>query len=59
MYYDLSTGLGIHNAIMAGFDMPLSSPRQMSERLKRKRRAMAEDGRPNGGTRPYGYDAKA
>jgi site-specific DNA recombinase len=57
LYYDLSTGEGIHAAVMAVSASALES-RRLSDRLKRKRRAMAESGRPNGGTRPYGYDAQ-
>jgi DNA invertase Pin-like site-specific DNA recombinase len=45
MHYDLTTALGIHNAVTAVSTAAFES-RQMSERLKRKRRAMAEDGRP-------------
>jgi DNA invertase Pin-like site-specific DNA recombinase len=55
MYYDLSTGLGIHNAIVAVSTAALES-RRMSERLRRKRKALAEEGRPHGGNRAYGYE---
>ena len=53
--YDLSTGEGIHRAVSAVNNAVLES-RKTSDRLKRKRRAMAKQGRPNGGTRPYGFE---
>jgi site-specific DNA recombinase len=55
MYYDLSTGQGIHNAIVAVSAAALES-RRMSDRLRRKRKALAEEGRPHGGNRAYGYE---
>jgi site-specific DNA recombinase len=55
MYYDLSTGQGIHNAITAVSSAALES-RKISDRLKRDRREMAKAGRPHGGNRAYGYE---
>jgi site-specific DNA recombinase len=54
-YYDLSTGRGVHNAVAAVNTAVLES-RRTSDRIKRKRRAEARDGRPHGGIRPYGYE---
>src|SRR3954454_6174419 len=53
--YDLSTGEGIHNAINAVNNAQLES-RKISDRAKRKKKAMAKDGRYTGGRRPFGYD---
>jgi site-specific DNA recombinase len=55
IYYELSTGQGIHNAIVAVSAAAFES-RRMSDRLRRKRKALAEEGRPNGGSRAYGYE---
>jgi site-specific DNA recombinase len=54
-YYDLSTGAGIHAAIIAVSNAALES-RRISDRVKRNRRDMAEQGRPHTGSRAYGYD---
>ena len=54
--YDLSTGEGIHNAINAVNNAMLES-RQISDRIKRKKRVRAAQGLPNGGARPYGYES--
>jgi site-specific DNA recombinase len=54
-YYDLSTGMGVHNAVAAVNTAALES-RRTSDRMKRKRRAEAEKGKPHGGIRPYGYE---
>jgi site-specific DNA recombinase len=53
-YYDLSTGEGIHRAIGAVNNAMLES-RKTSDRTKRKKRARAEGGWWNGGSRPFGY----
>jgi site-specific DNA recombinase len=52
-YYDLSTGIGIHNAVAAVNTAVLES-RRTSIRMKRKRRAEAQAGKSHGGIRPYG-----
>ena len=52
--YDLSTGIGIHNAV-ASVNNAVYESRKMSDRLKRKFRARAEQGMAHGGSRPYGY----
>jgi site-specific DNA recombinase len=52
--YDLSTGIGIHNAI-SSVNNAVYESRKMSDRLKRKFRAKAEQGQAHGGSRPYGY----
>jgi len=54
-YYDLSTGMGVHNAVQAVNTAVLES-RRTSDRMKRKRRAEAKAGKAHGGMRPYGYE---
>jgi DNA invertase Pin-like site-specific DNA recombinase len=54
--YDLSTGEGIHNAVSAVNNAVLES-RRLSDRVRRKKKAHARQGRFNGGRRPYGYEA--
>jgi site-specific DNA recombinase len=54
-YYDLSSGMGVHNAVAAVNTAVLES-RRTSDRMKRKRRAEAQAGRAHGGIRPYGYE---
>jgi len=54
-YYDLSTGMGVHNAVAAVNTAVLES-RRTSDRMKRKRRAEAQAGKAHGGIRPYGYE---
>src|SRR6266508_1513285 len=54
-YYDLSSGAGIHAAVIAVSTAALES-RRISDRVKRIRKDMAEKGRPHGGSRAYGYD---
>jgi site-specific DNA recombinase len=54
-YYDLSSGMGVHNAVAAVNTAVLES-RRTSDRMKRKRRAEARAGRAHGGHRPYGYE---
>jgi site-specific DNA recombinase len=54
-YYDLSTGMGVHNALAAVNTAVLES-RRTSDRIKRKRRAEAKAGKAHGGIRPYGYE---
>ncbi len=54
--YSLSTAEGIHNAVAAVNGAMLESA-QKSERVKRKHGALAKQGHPSGGGRPYGYDA--
>jgi site-specific DNA recombinase len=54
--YDLSTGVGIHNAVAAVNNAVLES-RQISDRIRRKKRAQAKEGLHNGGPRPYGFEA--
>jgi site-specific DNA recombinase len=49
--YDLSTGEGIHNAVSAVNNAVLES-RKTSDRTKRKKKAHAKQGIPNGGGRP-------
>jgi len=53
--YDLSTGEGVHAAIQAVSTAALES-RRISDRMKRKKRAIAKDGGFNGGRRPYGFE---
>src|SRR5512132_2880540 len=53
--YDLSTGVGVHNAV-AAVNTAMFESRKISDRMKRKRRAEAKDGRAHGGSRPYGYE---
>ncbi len=53
--YDLSTGMGVHNAVQAVNTAVLES-RRTSDRMKRKRRAEAKAGKAHGGMRPYGYE---
>jgi site-specific DNA recombinase len=52
--YDLSSGIGIHNAV-SSVNNAVYESRKMSDRLKRKFRAKAEQGQAHGGSRPYGY----
>jgi site-specific DNA recombinase len=54
-YYDLSTGMGVRNAVAAVNTAVLES-RKTSDRMKRKRRAEARAGKAHGGVRPYGYE---
>jgi site-specific DNA recombinase len=54
-YYDLSTGMGVHNAVSAVNTAVLES-RKTSDRMKRKRRIEAAAGKAHGGGRPYGYE---
>jgi site-specific DNA recombinase len=54
-YYDLSTGMGVHNAVAAVNTAVLES-RKTSDRMRRKRRAEAKAGKAHGGHRPYGYE---
>jgi len=54
-YYDLSSGMGVHNAVAAVNTAVLES-RRTSDRMKRKRRAEAKAGKAHGGHRPYGYE---
>lgn len=53
--YDLSAGVGIHNAVAAVNSAVLES-RRTSDRIKRKRKAEARAGKSHGGIRPYGYE---
>lgn len=53
--FDLSTGIGIHNAI-AAVNNAMYESRKISDRVKRKFRARARDGLAHGGHRPYGYE---
>jgi len=53
--YDLSTGIGIRNAVSSVSNAVYES-RKMSDRLKRKFRARAKSGLAHGGSRPYGYE---
>jgi len=53
--YDLTTNQGIHDLLEAAVDASRESGKT-SDRLKRKRKALAEEGRFNGGSRPYGYE---
>lgn len=53
--YNLSTGEGIHNAISAVNNAMLES-RKISDRVKRKKKARAKQGLPEGGARAYGYE---
>jgi site-specific DNA recombinase len=52
--YDLSTAVGIHNAV-AAVNTAMFESRKMSDRIRRKRKAEAQAGRAHGGTRPSGY----
>jgi site-specific DNA recombinase len=54
-YYDLSTGVGVHNAVNSVNNAVLES-RRTSDRMKRKRQAEAIAGKAHGGGRPYGYE---
>jgi site-specific DNA recombinase len=53
--YDLSTGIGIHNAV-SSVNNAVYESRKMSDRLQRKFRARAKSGLAHGGSRPYGYE---
>lgn len=53
--FDLSTGIGIYNAISAVNNAALES-RKISDRVSRKFRARAKSGLAHGGSRPYGYE---
>lgn len=53
--YNLSTGEGIFNAVSAVNTAMLES-RKISDRVKRKKKKLAEDGKFHGGGRPYGYE---
>jgi site-specific DNA recombinase len=53
--YDLSSGIGIHNAV-SSVNRAVYESRKMSDRLKRKFRARAQHGLAHGGSRPYGYE---
>jgi DNA invertase Pin-like site-specific DNA recombinase len=53
--FDLSTNLGIQNAINAAMEAEKESLR-LSTRQKRKQQYRAERGRPNGGPRRYGRE---
>ena len=53
--YDLSTGIGIHNAV-SSVNNAVYESRKMSDRLQRKFRARARSGLAHGGSRPYGYE---
>jgi site-specific DNA recombinase len=53
--YDLSTAEGIHNAVSAVNNAVLET-RRFSDRMKRKKRAQAREGRFGGGVRPFGYE---
>jgi DNA invertase Pin-like site-specific DNA recombinase len=54
-FYDLSTEMGVHNAVAVVNTAALES-RRTSDRMKRKRRAEAKAGKAHGGIRPYGYE---
>jgi site-specific DNA recombinase len=54
--YNLSTAEGIHNAVSAVNNAVLET-RRFSDRMKRKKRAQAREGRFGGGVRPFGYEA--
>jgi hypothetical protein len=54
--YNLGTGEGIFNAVSAVNTAMLES-RKISDRVKRKKKALAEQGKFHGGGRPYGYEA--
>ncbi len=54
-FYDLSTEMGVRNAVAAVNTAALES-RRTSDRMKRKRRAEAKAGKAHGGIRPYGYE---
>jgi site-specific DNA recombinase len=54
-YYDLSSGMGVHNAVAAVNTAVLES-RRTSDRMRRKRRTEAKAGKAHGGHRPYGYE---
>ncbi len=53
--YYLHTGEGVHAAVASVNNAVLES-RKISDRVKRKHRARAEAGLPNGGSRRYGYE---
>lgn len=53
--FDLSTGIGIYNAISAVNNAAFES-RKISDRVSRKFRARAKNGLAHGGSRPYGYE---
>jgi site-specific DNA recombinase len=53
--YDLSTGIGIRNAV-SSVNNAVYESRKLSDRLKRKFRARAKSGLAHGGSRPYGYE---
>lgn len=53
--YNLSTGEGIFNAVSAVNTAMLES-RKISDRVKRRKRASAEQGRNSGGGRAYGFE---
>jgi DNA invertase Pin-like site-specific DNA recombinase len=53
--YHLGTGEGIHAAVAAINNAMLES-RKISDRVKRKQRARAQQGLHNGGSRRYGYE---
>jgi DNA invertase Pin-like site-specific DNA recombinase len=52
--YDLSTGIGVHNAQTAVSNAGLES-RKISDRTRRKKRAQAKEGQYSGGPHCYGY----
>ena len=54
MGYDLSSGMGIHNAVSAVNNAALEA-RKISDRTRRKKRVVAMRGGYNGGPRPFGY----
>lgn len=53
--FNLHTVQGVHDLIDAVNDTEIE-PGQISQRLKRKRRALAKEGHPHGGTRAYGWE---
>jgi site-specific DNA recombinase len=55
---DLSTREGIQTAVTLAIEAEKESLR-ISVRQKRKHRALAKDGKANGGPRPYGYERSA
>lgn len=54
--YWLNTGEGIHAAI-ATINNAMLESRKISDRMKRKKKVAAAEGRFHGGGRPYGYEA--
>ena len=56
--YNLSTGEGIFNAVSAVNTAMLES-RKISDRVKRRKRTSAMEGKTSGGSRPYGYEQDA